>query len=284
MVSDITFSSMDASGGNKASAEETLHEPATKVRRTYGRRKEVEGASALGEQKSASCSRVEPLAIANKGAHNNSLSSRKSSEEVEDASELTFGWKRKMADIDRMFDEKEVPSSAAKIENKSFEGALRKSSSTPSVSTDDSMGRLDDSILFGSLPPLTSSQTEPSSPSAVVHTSRKNAISNSDDSDAEKISNSKESSPTSPLHPYPINTPGTKSSLTPPSSDLENEGSSLGKSTPSLQATIQAQTSDQPGSKTRKNNGSGKLKDSSKKLKVCLLNVVCVYDIDAYAH
>lgn len=267
---------MDATVDNAMPSSGAPRQTATKIRRIYGRKKEefnILHPSGTGEDKSSS--RQEPLAVVINDLKKSPSSSSVQNEATEDAFEVSFGWKKRMADIDRMFDEEATDMKSAMS---SSGGVYRKSGSSESASTDSSLSRLDDSLLFGPLPPFTSSQTDLSTPPTTSYkNSKRESSRQKSDFDAEEITKDKESSPTSPLHPHPITTPDTKSSPTPPSSDEEDElpgPSNLLSSEQNSEKGLQAPC--RPKSKGKRKADDSNHRNQTKKLKVCGFTVVIV--------
>ncbi|THH12400.1 hypothetical protein EW145_g66 [Phellinidium pouzarii] len=201
--------------------EDASHKPSTKVKRTYGRKRET----ALNVVFDTSATSAVQLRTDSAGESNlleDLQLSRTLHEDVIDV----FGWKKRLAEIDERFDNDDAKaSSEPRVAHTSGHG-LRDSSSVKSISTEgDSFSAHDDSFLSGSIPPLTSSQSDLPSPilAGPKNSKVKVDIIESDVSDGEDLAQAKESSPMSPQLNCLANTPKTRSPTTLSSSNREND-------------------------------------------------------------
>lgn len=264
---------MDASDVDLGCVLVKVQEPATKVKRTYGRRQEN---LTIGEDVvvvSASTSRFHAPIASGSSVLDDIRSTKSSLDSIGDNMSPTFGWRKKLAEIDEEFDNRDTEATVTSGRNLMGEERLRMSTSAQSFSTEEeSSSRLDDSLLSGSLPPLTSSQTDDSSiPAFPKQKAKKNSFIDSDDSDIDRPVANKESSPTSPLFPHPINTPSQRSSPTPPSSDAGEENSlayiRTGNRADNIECEAAVEHSHLKSSKKCRNNRT-KLEEKGKKIKV----------------
>ena len=135
-------------------------EPVPKVRRTYGRKKDVNDALDGVSSHSVTSYQTRSEPPEKNEAHGEI---RKAQSHAFDASN-TFGWKEKLALIDQHFDEVETRSIGRSLDRDQENSVNKDSSSTRSPSTeDDSFGLHDETLLSASIPPPSSSQSDPPS-------------------------------------------------------------------------------------------------------------------------
>ncbi|EJD01307.1 uncharacterized protein FOMMEDRAFT_135544 [Fomitiporia mediterranea MF3/22] len=134
-------------------------ETTTKVKRTYGRKKESTDAS--GESSFAqTSSRTRFESLDEGGITEGARFSKFLQNDASDA----FGWREKLALIDKQFDEKESEATSKLTDELTDDRTNRDNSSAKSVSTeDDSVGLHDESLLSGSIHPPSSQSDPPSS-------------------------------------------------------------------------------------------------------------------------
>ncbi|KAH8118471.1 MRC1-like domain-containing protein [Phellopilus nigrolimitatus] len=267
---------MDASHIDVLHVEDATSEPVTRVKRTYGRKKETADATLDVGSVAASTSRARSDPASSSSVLEDM---RPSTSTLEDASSGAFGWRKKLAAIDEQFKDDDDARVSSSIDTKrTHDHSLKDSSSAKSVSTEgDSFSGLDDSLLVGSLLPLTSSQSDPPSPAPVEakQSRKKTTFIDSDLSDGECVIDAKESSPMSPEFPHSINTPKTRSSTSPASSDGENERRPSSKILPIAAGSGSDERSGSEdvakrtsvGSKNRRKSGTGKAKEKADKIK-----------------
>lgn len=135
---------------------------APKARRTYGKRKEATDTNASASTKSTLLERLTSRRITNDAS--DSDENMQASQESDDSTKDHFGWKARLAAMDKEFDEvedKEDPSHLLSNRNRPLFGT----STSSNFSTEgDSFSALDVSLSSGANLHLPSSQTDPSSP------------------------------------------------------------------------------------------------------------------------
>ncbi|KAL5487916.1 hypothetical protein ACEPAI_6024 [Sanghuangporus weigelae] len=148
---------MEKQPGHPARAEQATSDPAAKVKRTYGKKRE--GADASVDITSSVSSRQTRPELSENAEESDTLpSTRFLSSNASD----TFGWKERLALIDKQFDDEDGPNQSKHCTVSTRVNKDR--SSSPSSSTeDDSSGLRDDALLSASMPPI-SSQSDPPSP------------------------------------------------------------------------------------------------------------------------
>lgn len=153
---------MDGEPGDSVRKDQAAREAVVKVKRTYGRRKEDTDASVdVTSNLSSRQTRLElpKSSEVPSGLHSSILFPR-------DASD-TFGWKEKLALIDKQFDEEDHLKPNQLTRPAASTHVTKDSSSSRSSSTEDeSSGLRDDAHLPMSIPPI-SSQSDPPSPSPI---------------------------------------------------------------------------------------------------------------------
>ncbi|KAL5530290.1 hypothetical protein ACEPAF_6547 [Sanghuangporus sanghuang] len=148
---------MEEQPGDLARVEQATCDPAAKVRRTYGKKRE--GADASVDIASSVSSRQTRPELSENAEESDLLPS--TSFFSSDASD-TFGWKERLALIDKQFDDEDGLNQSTRC-TVSTRVNKDRSSSLSSSTEDDSSGLRDDVLLSASMPPV-SSQSDPPSP------------------------------------------------------------------------------------------------------------------------
>lgn len=204
-------------------------ESVPKVRKTYGRKKDAdstipvrvedgcEGHAAINSRLRMSGNTAMDDSVGDRAA------SSRTTRRLFNIDEEGFGWKKKLAEIDGAFEDEESIDLSRKTHiSRSLDGEEEVSEGLGV----DQMDGMDDferqvlgpSALFSS---VLSRKKRTSSITTSTHPSAVNGVFNFDESSPEKGGHRLDSSPTSPAHPHPINTPNSRSSPTPPTSDLD---------------------------------------------------------------
>lgn len=240
----------------------------TKVTRTYGRRKDTSGgtlenAIAINISSiSATLQRNQPSSATDVQPDSNSEDGLSDTDDA-----FGFGWKRKLAQIDQVFDDEE----GLNPTEGDGDTTLHIDSASPATGKlhDNDSGDGYDALFSGSLPMLTSSsQTRCISPSPVApkRGTKQRVVMDSDESENDAKASNRHSSPTSPQYLHSINTPKLGSSPTPPTSDASIQPSLLKRdSSILLRENEEDKAEDHP--EVRKGK-KGKSKEVTRKKKV----------------
>ncbi|KAL5508121.1 hypothetical protein ACEPAH_5739 [Sanghuangporus vaninii] len=148
---------MEEQPGDPSREEQATCDPAAKVKRTYGKRRE--GADASVDIVGSVSSRQTRPKLSENAEESEPLPS--TGFFSSDASD-TFGWKERLALIDKQFDEEDGLNQSARC-TVSTRVNKDRSSSFSSSTEGDSSGLRDDALLSASVPPI-SSQSDPLSP------------------------------------------------------------------------------------------------------------------------
>lgn len=259
---------MDDAQIDPAHVEEAPREPVARAKRTYGRKKET--TDALLEAPSLDIPSFRTR-LSFTGGQDALAGARTLTPDADDASN-TFGWRETLAKIDKQYEEEEMRAADKPMDRALGTHALMSSSSTKSVSTEgDSSGGPDDSLLANSIPPLTSSQSDPPSPSPIKtkHAKTKDSktdIYNSDDEELPNVIRTKVSRNLSPSAPRSLD--GDQNLQPPARAALSGNESSADE-------TAHKDSKDNDKKVSSRKDTVSKLKERSNKIKVRVFYFTC---------